>query len=142
MKSKPSLIIIIFLFVSFCNGQTADSTNKNNPTEEVYTLVEEMPEYPGGTMEMMKFIQATLIYPAQALANKEGGKCFLKFKVGPTGEISNVQVLKSAGCSGCDKEAVRVVKAMPKWNPGKQNGKPVSVYFNLPITFTYSERKP
>ncbi len=104
---------------------------------EIFTVVEEMPEFPGGTMEMMKYIQKNIQYPAMAREAGISGKCFLKFVVGGDGSISDVSILKSvAGCPDCDKEAMRVVKSMPKWKAGKQNGRAVSVFFNLPINFT------
>lgn len=112
----------------------------NGPAEpaqpEIFTVVEEMPEFPGGTAEMVKFIQKNLQYPTMAREAGLSGKCFLKFVVNGTGTISNVEVLKGVpGCPDCDKEAIRVVKAMPGWKPGKQNGRPVNVFFNLPINF-------
>lgn len=104
---------------------------------EVFTVVEEMPEFPGGPAEMMKYIQKNIQYPQMAKEAGLQGKCFLKFVVGGDGDISQVQILKGVpGCSECDKEAIRVVKSMPKWKAGKQSGKPVNVYFNLPINFT------
>jgi protein TonB len=104
---------------------------------EIFTVVEEMPEFPGGPMEMMKYIQKNIQYPAMAREAGISGKCFLKFVVTGDGTISDVQILKGvSGCKDCDKEAMRVVKSMPKWKSGKQNGRAVSVYFNLPINFT------
>jgi len=110
------------------------------PTEpaqpEIFTIVEEQAEFPGGMAELVKFIQKNLQYPPMAREAGITGKCVLRFVVNETGEISNVEVLKGVpGCPDCDKEAVRVVKAMPKWKPGKMTGKAVKCYFNLPINF-------
>jgi protein TonB len=103
---------------------------------EIFTVVEQMPEFPGGAGEMMKFIQKNIHYPEIEKEAGITGKCFIKFVVETDGAISNVEVLKGvAGGAGCDKEAVRVIKSMPKWNIGKQNGRPVRVYFNVPISF-------
>ncbi len=103
---------------------------------EIFTVVEQMPEFPGGAQEMMKYIQKNVHYPEIEKEANISGKCFIKFVVETDGSISNVEVLKGvAGGPGCDKEAVRVVKSMPKWNIGKQNGRPVRVYFNVPIIF-------
>jgi protein TonB len=105
-------------------------------TPEIFTIVEESPEFPGGNVAMMKFIQQNVQYPPMAREAGISGKCFLKFVVGESGDISNVEILKGVpGCSDCDKEAIRVVKSMPKWKPGKMTGRPVKVYFNLPIVF-------
>ncbi|MEO8759906.1 MAG: TonB family protein [Bacteroidia bacterium] len=103
---------------------------------EVFTVVEQMPDFPGGPGEMMKYIQKNVHYPEIEKEANIQGKCFVKFVVETDGSISNVEILKGVtGGSGCDKEAVRVVKSMPKWSAGKQNGRPVRVYYNLPIVF-------
>ncbi|MGZ3899559.1 MAG: energy transducer TonB [Bacteroidia bacterium] len=118
----------------------APPTEEKGSTEpaapEIFTIVEENAEFPGGVAEMVKYIQKTLQYPAMAREAGISGKCFLKFVVNETGEISDVQVLKGVpGCSDCDKEAIRVVKSMPKWKPAKMTGRSVKCYFNLPISF-------
>ena len=103
---------------------------------EIFTVVEEMPEFPGGAMEMMKYIQKNIQYPQMAKEAGLSGKCFLKFVVNGSGNITDVTVLKGVpGCGECDREAIRVVKSMPNWKAGKQNGRAVSVFFNLPINF-------
>lgn len=103
---------------------------------EIFTVVEEMPEFPGGTGELMKFIQSNIRYPEMEKEAGISGKCYVKFVVESDGTVSNVEMLKGVpGGPGLDKEAMRVVKAMPKFKPGKQNGRPVRVYFNLPINF-------
>lgn len=116
---------------------TEDTGPGEAAAPEIFTVVEEMPEFPGGAMEMMKYIQKNVQYPAMAREAGISGKCFLKFVVSGDGAISDVTILKGvAGCPDCDKEAMRVVKSMPKWKAGKQNGRAVSVFFNLPINFT------
>lgn len=103
---------------------------------EIFTIVEEQAEFPGGTAAMYKYIQQNIQYPAMAREAGISGKCFLKFVVNETGEISNVEVLKGVpGCSECDREAIRVVKSMPKWKAAKMTGKSVKCFFNLPINF-------
>ena len=116
------------------------SDGGNGPVEEkapeIFTVVEQMPEFPGGAGEMMKYIQKNIHYPEIEKEAGITGKCFVKFVVEQDGSISNVEILKGvAGGPGCDKEAMRVIKSMPKWNIGKQNGRPVRVYFNVPISF-------
>lgn len=104
---------------------------------EVFTQVDEMPEFPGGAMEMMKFIQANIVYPQSAKKANISGKCWLKFTITAEGRIGSIELLRGvAGCHECDVEAIRVVMSMPRWKPGKQNGNPVAVFFNLPINFT------
>jgi TonB family protein len=97
---------------------------------------EEMPEFPGGPVEMMRFISKNIVYPQMAKEAGLSGKCFLRFVVDSTGIIKNVQLLRGIpGCMECNREAIRVIKKMPKWKPGMQRGKPVPVFFNLPINF-------
>jgi len=107
-----------------------------NPNEEKFVRVETMPEFPGGSIEMMKFVRENLNYPLSAKEAGIAGKCFLKFVVNSDGRLSDIQILKGVpGCPECDKEAKRVILSMPKWKPGTQKGKPVPVFFNLPINF-------
>lgn len=103
---------------------------------EIYTYVDEDPEFPGGYAAMMAFIQKNFNYPQVAIENNIQGKCYVKFVVRGDGGVSGVQVERGiAGCPECDKEAVRVVKMMPGWKPGKVNGKSVSTLYRLPINF-------
>jgi periplasmic protein TonB len=102
--------------------------------EEVFTVVEQNAEFQGGQSAMGKFLQKNLRYPPPAQRANVSGRVFLSFVVDRNGEISDVNVIKGLGF-GCDEEAVRVVKAMPRWNPGKQSGRAVKSKFNLPISF-------
>ena len=92
------------------------------------------PSYPGGDEARIKFLQENMKYPEEAKELGVQGKVFVTFVVEVDGSITDVKVLRGIG-SGCDDEAVRVVKSMPKWIPGKQRGVPVRVQFNLPINF-------
>lgn len=102
--------------------------------EKPFTVVEQMPQYPGGETEMYKFIMNNLKYPAKASEAGIQGKVILNFVVGKDGKITNIKVVRGIGF-GCDEEAVRVLQKMPSWNPGKMGGRPVPVYFTFPITF-------
>lgn len=105
------------------------------PKEQaVYSTVEEMPSFPGGDKELMKFIAGNLKYPASGDIH---GMVVLQFIVDENGNINDVKVLRSLDPE-YDKEAIRVIESMPKWNPGKQNGKPVAVYYTLPVRFKLS----
>lgn len=101
------------------------------------TFVELMPSYAGGEEALYGFLNANIKYPTIARENNISGTVVVNFVVEKDGSITNVKVLKDIG-GGCGEEAVRVVKSMPKWNVGKQNGEPVRVAFNLPIKFTLS----
>jgi protein TonB len=101
---------------------------------QIYTVVEQPAEFPGGVQAMYKFINANMKYPSQARRMGTEGSVFVEFVVEPTGAITGTKVIKGIG-GGCDEEAVRVVQKMPPWKPGKQNGKPVRVRFVLPVKF-------
>lgn len=101
---------------------------------EVFTIVEEMPEFPGGMNKLADYLAKNIKYPQMARESGIQGRVFITFVVEKDGSVTNVQVLRSLG-GGCDEEAMRVVKSMPKWKPGKQRGKPVRVSYNLPVNF-------
>jgi periplasmic protein TonB len=103
---------------------------------EPETFVDEEAEFPGGYQGMMAFIQKNLVYPETAIENNVQGKCFLRFVVSVSGTISNVTVTKGVpDCPECDKAAVKAIRAMPNWKPGKLNGRSVSSYCSIPINF-------
>ena len=102
--------------------------------EEVFTIVESMPEFPGGTTKMMEYLRDNVKYPPAAKANGITGKVFVNFTIGKNGEIRDIKIIRGVH-DLLDNEAIRVVKDMPAWKAGKQRGKPVSVSFNLPINF-------
>jgi protein TonB len=102
--------------------------------EEIFTAVEQNPEFPGGQSAMYKFLGDNIKYPAAAQRANVSGRVFVKFVVEKDGSIGNVEVLKGIGF-GCDEEAIRVIKSMPKWNPGRQNGKNVRVFYNMPVVY-------
>jgi len=103
--------------------------------EQIFTIVEEMPSFPGGEPAMMKYLANNIKYPAIAKDANIQGTVYVTFVVNEKGEVKDVKVLRSIG-GGTDEEAIRVVENMPKWKPGKQRGKAVKVQYNLPIRFT------
>jgi protein TonB len=103
--------------------------------EEVYTIVESMPEFPGGQKKMMEYLRDNMKYPPAAKANGIKGKVYINFTIGKNGEIRDIKILRGVH-DLLDKEAIRVIKSFPKWKAGKQRGKAVSVSFNLPISFS------
>jgi len=103
--------------------------------EEIFTVVEQQPEFSGGMAALGQYLSKNLRYPAAAQRANVSGRVFVSFVVNTDGSIQDVQVLKGLGF-GTDEEAQRVVKGMPKWRPGKQSGRPVRVKYNLPINFT------
>ena len=125
---KVALMMLVLLF-SFMTSTA--QTKKNNM---VYDVVEVMPQFPGGQIAMLKYIMENIKYPKQIMEEGIQGRVTVSFIVEKDGRVSNVRLLRSVQPS-LDKEAIRVVKSMPKWTPGKQNGKPVRVRFNLPVMF-------
>lgn len=103
--------------------------------EQIFMVVEAMPEFPGGEASLNKYLYENIKYPQMAKESGIQGRVFVTFVVEKNGEVTDVRVLRGIG-GGCDEEAIRVVQNMPKWTPGKQRGKPVRVQFNLPIKFT------
>ncbi|MBC7448408.1 MAG: energy transducer TonB [Hymenobacteraceae bacterium] len=106
----------------------------DNPAA-IFTNVQTMPEYPGGIAALLRFVAHHTKYPPLALRNSIEGRVYLRFVVDETGQVMNPVVVKGIG-GGCDEEAVRVLRTLPRFTPGQQNGRPVKVYFSLPISFT------
>ena len=102
--------------------------------EKVFTAVEQMPQFPGGEAELMKYISNNIKYPTMAMENNIQGRVVVQFVVTKTGKIGEVKVVRSKD-PDLDKEAVRVVKSLPNFIPGKMNGQAVNVWYTLPITF-------
>ena len=115
---------------------TGDKVVEEVVENKVYTYVEQMPQLPGGggNGAIVAAIQKATKYPSLALRNQVEGRIFVSFTVNPQGDVSDVKVVKGLG-SGLDEETMRAVKTLPKFIPGKQNGRAVSVSFTVPITF-------
>lgn len=108
---------------------------KEEPKEpEIFVVVEQMPEFPGGDKALYEFLAKNIKYPAVAKDNGIEGKVYIKFVINEDGSVSQATVARGIG-GGCDEEALRVVKDMPKWKPGKQRGKNVKVWYTLPVYF-------
>lgn len=113
--------------------QPAQNSDWNNE-EKIYTSVEQMPQYPGGNVAMMKYIQSHIKYPPMAKENNIQGNVVVQFVVLKDGSIGEVKIARSVD-KDLDKEAVRVVKSFPKFTPGRKNGQPVAVWYTLPVSF-------
>ncbi len=142
------------LFLSFlllcCGSAMAQNYNVEEPSapppaipvdsstkvqsDPIYHVVEQMAEFPGGQAALMDYLKKNLRYPEIARESEVQGRVIVRFVVNEDGKISDVVILRDIG-SGCGQEAKRVVSSMPKWAPGRQNGKAVKTYFTLPVTF-------
>ena len=140
--TNKKILLIGFLMCSYISyGQTNEELEaiKNNPVQQqdsVHTMVEQMPEFPGGNMEMNIFLRKNILYPFKELQNGISGTVYVSFIVEKDGSITDVKIMKGvAGGPGLSREALRVVRLMPNWSPGKQGGKLVRTIFTLPIKF-------
>ena len=111
-----------------------DPDLQKNDNDKAYDVVEEMPQYPGGVGKLMEYVSMNVRYPKEAESKSIQGRVVTTFVVEKDGSITDAEVIKSVD-PALDAEALRVVKAMPKWTPGKQEGKPIRVKYTMPITF-------
>ena len=135
--------LLLALFLIPLIGVAQDSLSTELDTVEnqdlIFDFPEEMPEFPGGEQAMYKFIIANMEYPTMAKEAGIQGKVYIQFVIDTTGEVTDIQVIrgvKQEGGNALDREAIRVIRIMPKWKPGSINGKPVRVRFTLPINFS------
>jgi len=139
------LVYILFFLCSFAN---VFSQHDVPPSKDeiivpdsldsktgIYNVVDEMPEFPGGTKEMYMYIKTNLKYPVDAKEQGKEGKMYIKFVVDIYGKVKDPIILRSVGFPSLDMEALRIVNNMPLWKAGKQRGKEVPVYYILPINF-------
>ncbi|UBM60073.1 M56 family metallopeptidase [Marinilongibacter aquaticus] len=153
-KSKPTakskylivvpLLVAMLVVANACRENIVPEASNPDPLslkednktfdDQIFTVVEESPQFPGGLKAMYKYIADEIKYPSRAQKANISGRVFLKFVVDKDGYVTNPTVLKGIGF-GCDEEAIRVVKNFPRWQPGSQNGQHVNVYFTMPITF-------
>lgn len=118
------------------NQQGTINVKRATGNDSIYSSVEQMPVFQGGDARLLKFIQANFVYPKTALENGISGTTYLTFTINRNGNIENAKVLRGIpGCPECDEEALRIVNLMPAFIPGKKDGTPVSVQFNLPLRF-------
>ena len=111
----------------------AQSDLGDNPLN--FHIVEDLPKFPGGAVELMKWLTKNLRYPLDAQRNKKEGKVVVQFIVNKDGTMSNLKVVKSAQYASLDREALRVMRKMPKWTPGVQNDKPCRTMVCIPVVF-------
>jgi TonB family protein len=130
----PAVVLLAWLcllpVIGF--GQAASNTK--------YEYVEELPEYPGGFRAIVQFLADNIHYPTDALRDNITGKVYVRFVVDTTGQVVGPVVMRGIG-GGCDVEAVRVIKRLARFKPGRQNGKAVSVYFNVPVAYKISKEE-
>ena len=122
--------------------QLAQNDQKGSAKEEKpLTMVEEMPQFPGGEAALVDYVSKNLRYPAKAMENGIQGRSIIRFVVDKEGNITNVEAIRPFN-ETCDAEAIRVVKAMPRWKPGRQDGRNVPVFYTIPIVFKIHNETP
>jgi periplasmic protein TonB len=128
-KTIYLLLLVIFSVVAYSQNQQV-----KKDSEEVYTVVEKMPIYPGGEDSLYAFLGRNMKYPVVAQENGIQGKVVVRFVVQKNGSVGNVEIVRSINPS-CDKEVIRLVNSLPKWTPGSQDGKLVPVWYTMPVIF-------
>ena len=138
---KTVLLLGVMLFT--LNIQAQIDIEKSNTTdyattEQIYDVqkVDKQPKFPGGTTSLQSYINRSLKYPQVSRENNSQGRVIVRFIINSDGTVTSPQVVRSSGDFYLDMEAVRVIESMPKWKPGKHKGKPVCVYFTMPIVFS------
>lgn len=136
LQITPLLRVVLLLFIpllSVCKREVDPETPA--VVGEVFTVVDQQPTFQGGQTELNNYLMKNLRYPAEAQRAKIQGRVVVGFVITDAGRIATIEIKQSVG-GGCDEEAIRVVKAMPNWVPGRLKGKPVNVQTSLPISFT------
>ena len=139
MKKICLLFVAMFCtLVMFAQSDGVNTTSNDTVVgDDDYICVnyETLPEFPGGQKEMLKYIQENLIYPKQALKKQIQGRSICQFIVEKDGSISHIQVVRSSGNKSLDRAAIRVIKTMPKWTPGRLQGKIIRTPYVIPVNF-------
>lgn len=133
MKKFCVAFVLVVLISQVCFILSA-SAQTPETSEEIFTIVEDQPTFPGGSESLSQYLSNNLQYPETAYNNKVEGTVYVTFVVEKDGTVSNVKIRRGIH-PDCDAEVIRVISEMPKWNSGKQRGKPVRVQFNLPVKF-------
>ncbi len=132
LRALAVVPVVALALLAFANPQTKTASTEGN--KKVYETVEQLPEFPGGQEAMIAFLSQNVHYPESAAKNNIEGRVIVRFIVDETGEIGNISIARSVN-EELDAEAIRVVKSLPKFIPGRQDGKPVPVWYNLPLIF-------
>jgi TonB family protein len=138
MKNALLLIVLISILTSNSYSQTAPPVQSSD-NDKVFTVVENMPQFPGGEEALMQFLAKNIKYPQDARKNNITGRVYVTFVVDKDGKVKDIRILRGIG-GGCDEEVLRVMHMMPDWKAGSQDGSNVSVQYNLPVHFTLPEK--
>lgn len=136
-----SIVTVSIPFMALAvTGYVVEGEMPEDDQSDVFLIVDEDPQFPGGQEALYKWLKENIKYPEQAKENGIEGKVYVTFVIEKDGSITNAKLLRDIG-GGCGAEAVRAVKTMPRWIPAKQRGETVRLQFNLPVTFTLTEEE-
>ena len=137
MKKTLFIFALLLWCISLCAQETQPKALVTDSVDEevIFIEVDPMPEFPGGQKALFDYLSFNTHYPKQAYRKGIQGRVVCQFVVKKDGKISKVKVVRSAGDKSLDREAIRVIRSMPKWKPAMYQGKPVSVKYTVPVTF-------
>lgn len=135
MGRKIATLLVVSAFAMTASAATVGNDSIASDAEKVYEQVDKPAEFPGGINGLMKYLQRTIKYPEKAQQANVQGRAVVKFVIGKDGKVTDASIFQSTSSKELDEEALRVVNAMPNWQPGEINGEPVKSYFTLPVTF-------
>ena len=130
-------IALLLCSISLCAQETQLQPIATDSVDEevIFIEIDPVPEFPGGPKALFEYLSFNTHYPKQAYRKGVEGRVVCQFIVKKNGKLSNVKVVRSSGDKSLDREAVRVIRSMPKWKPGMQHGKPVNVRYSVPVAF-------
>jgi periplasmic protein TonB len=131
---KKIILLCCFCMPLLSFAQTKDTTSVNESEQEILSFAEVMPEFPGGNDEMYRFLARNIVYPQKLREKDIEGKVIITFVVRKDGSLDDIKVINKTAKEFAD-EAIRIIKLMPKWTPGKEKGELVNVKFIVPIKF-------
>ena len=137
MNHSKIILFILFLLLNASVFSQNKAKQVNIQDTVPFSKPEILPQFPGGDNKLIEFVSSNIKYPARAKKKGNVGTSYISFIIKKTGEVASIKTYKGIpGCASCDEEAMRVVKLMPKWIPGKQEGKSVDVQYILPVKFS------
>lgn len=134
MKKVLFVLALLLSAHTAMHAQSNQNTERNASDEKIFDVVEQPPSFPGGQAALMSYLSKSVKYPQEALKDNVQGRVIVGFIVEKDGSVSNAKIIRSVD-SALDKEAIRIVMSMPKWTPGRQNGRNVRTKYNVPVNF-------
>lgn len=134
MKKVLFVLALLLSAHTAIHAQSNQNTERNASDEKIFDVVEQPPSFPGGQAALMSYLSKNVKYPEEALKDNVQGRVIVGFIVEKDGSVSNAKIIRGVD-SALDKEAIRIVMSMPKWTPGRQNGRNVRTKYNVPVNF-------